>query len=267
MEKKSGGIRTVLLMTAAALFVVALIYAATDYFTRSSNRSEIVLPQAGAELPPAENSAGPGEGFVAVTVSNAAQVVASLERPEAYTQTLYRRTMSGGLESVSVVTVWERDGIHRLTLSDSGQLCHILTDGSLLWLWYEDSPEELRSVKLPEGVTADDLSGVFTYESILSYGEKDLIRAEYTQLSTHGNTPCLYVVADEKNGEETHYWVDLTTGLLCCAESRLSGNVTYELYQKELVLLDPTDAELAQQMCLPDGTEAFPTAAAGTQQG
>ena len=141
----------------------------------------------------------------------------------------------------------------KLIVSEVGEVRHILTNGTAAYVWYADDPAAVRFSVLPENVTTDDLSGVLTYESIVALPTGSVKEAGYVQLSDFDDAPCLYVEAEDT--EQLRFWVNLSSGLLCRAESLRGGATEYELRQTRLLLLDDEDENLKAQMLLPDGKE------------
>lgn len=254
MKNRNGGIRTLLLMISAAFFVVLVIGLVAYFSSRSMEGSGIVLPDettaAGSESD--DHSA---HGFVTVTTENAARLVESLHRPAVYHQ-VFRRYVGAETAAAATVQLWVCNGVTKLVTTEGGQTRHILTDGSRAYLWYADESRRAQSLTLPEGVTIDDLSGVLTYESIVSLSPEEVRAAQYLTVE---NVPCLYVESLE--GETTYrWWVDMKTGLLRKAEGSAEESLIYSLEQTELQLLSAEDTVIQRQMCLPNGTTPFATA-------
>ena len=265
MENRNGNLRTLILMIAAALFVVAAIALAAFLGSRESGHQGIVLPPDGWQQPGSSEHAT-DEGFVAVTPENAPQLVEALQRPVYYHQTLQQKTVSNGSSEVQMTEIWSCDDVLKIVQTAGGQTKHILTDGETAYLWYRDESWRVETVSLPDGVTPDDLSGVLTYETIVTMDEDEILEAAYVPLTTQENAPCLYVAEENDAGIETRYWVDLASGLLTQAECLLEEKTVYTLEQTGLSILQQDDESLRQQMCLPDGTDPFSTASVKTPQ-
>jgi len=261
MENRTGSGRMLLLMISASFLVVAVIAVISYFATKQSEYTGITLPPATASRPENEPLDLTGEGFVSVSPQNAAAVVNTLRRPETYHQTLYKQIISDDTTGIFSVHIWVNGNICKLVLLESGQTRHILTDGSRVFIWYEDAADEIVSRDLPSGVSVDDLSGIPTYETIADLLPENIQDAEYRQLQEQDNAPCLYVRSSEPDGAALSLWVDLSTGLLCKAECVQEGKLRYSLHQSDLVVLDTSDAALNRQMLLPDGTDPFVTAA------
>jgi hypothetical protein len=255
MDDRKSSLRTLVLTVSAALFVVLLIATVAYFASKEQNATKIVLPQGSAGAVEDRDTSQAEAGFVAVTKEIATTLVASLYRPRTYHQTLTRKTVYGKNKASATVQIWCRDGLTKLIVSESGEVRHILTNGSAAYVWYADQPSAVRFSPLPEKVTADDLSGVLTYESILALPSGAVKDAGYLQLSDFGDIPCLYVAAEEEADSSLHFWIDLSSGLLCKAEHLRKGEVEYELRQTRLFLLDDDDADLCEQLLLPDGKE------------
>lgn len=265
MENRNGRFRTLILMITAALFVVLGISVVAFLSSREGSRDAITLPPEGWQ-PSDEMNASAGEGFVTVTKENAGQVVLDLKRPDCYHQTLSQTTSSDAASGHEITEIWVCGGVQKIVTTSGGQKRHILTDGKTAYLWYQDENWRVDSVTLPEGVTPDDLSGVLTYESIADIPPEEIREAAYQVLTELSDAPCLYVASENGAGVTTRFWVDLSTGLLCRAESLLSDSRVYLLEQTGLSVLAQNDAALQKQMLLPDGTQPLFTASEETPQ-
>ncbi len=260
MPNRNGSGRTLLLLISASFLVVATIAMLTFLSIKKAQRSGITLPSSSSEKKDEITAGLTGDGFLTVSPDNAAAVVSTLSRPETYHQTLYKQIISDDVTGVFSVHIWANGGICKLVLLESGQTRHILTDGTQVYLWYEDDPENIVKKHLPEGISLDDLSGIPTYETILDMKSEMIQEADYRQLSEQDNKPCLYVRNIDADGASMAFWVDLSTGLLCKAERVQEGKLRYSLHQTDLVVLDTSDAALNTQLLLPDRSNPFATA-------
>jgi len=260
MKNKDGSGRMLFLMISASFLVVAVIALISYFATRQSERTGITLPPASAVRPEDETIDMTGEGFVSVSPQNAATVVKTLRRPETYHQVLYKQIVSEDSTGIFSVHLWVNGDVCKLVLLESGQIRHILTNGSLVYIWYEDAADEIVSLELPSGISLDDLSGIPTYETIVELAPENIQDADYRQLAEQADAPCLYVRSSEPDGAAMSLWVDLSSGLLCKAEYIQDGKLRYSLHQSDLVVLDTSDAGVNQQLLLPDGSDPFVTA-------
>ncbi len=254
MDRKKENLRTLILMVSAALFVVLVVAVFAFFSTSRSSGDGVTLPQddwQAGDLPALSDD------FITVTPDNAADVVRSLSRPGSYRQTLTQTTYSGSSSSRQTTELWVCDGVWKIAAAAGGQTKHILTDGITAHLWYQDDSRRVRSVTLPQGMIPDDLAGIMTYETIGNLSAEEILRAEYCQPEDLGGVPCLFVASKNEAGLETRFWVDLSTGLLCKAESLQGENTVFRLVQTELVIMDRTDEALQSHLLLPDKSNPF----------
>lgn len=255
MKRRNGKLRSLLWMIAAALLLVALIGALVTVDLRSRSRGGITLPE------PGSSAADPGtesavEGFAIVTTDNAPGLVASMERPVRYHQTVAVETVSGDRTGTAAAEIWVSGSVWKIQQTERGQTRHILTDGETAYLWYGDDTRNVRSVMLPPDLGPDDLMGQPTYETIAGLPAGAVAEARYVTPEDLDGAPCLYAAADE--GQiRTEYWVDLSTGLLRRAEIRKDGETIRRLEQSGLELPAADDAALLRAMQLPGGTAPF----------
>lgn len=254
MDKKKENLRTLILVVSAALFVVLLVSVFAFFANNRSSGDGVTLPPDDWQT---EDLTALSGNFVTVTPDNAADVVSSLTRPGSYRQTLSMTTYSGQSSSRQTTELWVCDGVWKIAVAAGGQTKHILTDGITAHLWYQDDSRRVRSVTLPQDMTPDDLAGIMTYETIGNLAATEILRAEYCQPEDLDGVPCLFVASMNDAGLETRFWVDLSTGLLCKAESLQGENTVFRLVQTELVMMDRTDEALQSHLLLPDKSNPF----------
>lgn len=261
MKKASRKTQTLLFVLAAAVLIVVLIGLLAAAGARRSVHTGITLPEQGSVPREPEISADPVEGFLSVTPENAPAVAATLSRPEAYHQILEAKFSSGTVQGVQTVELWVRGSVRRISVTENGETRCILTDGRAAYVWYADSPLRIEAVTLPEGVSADDLSGILTYETVVALPPDRMVEASYLQLAELSQRPCLYLCASQENDADLRCWVDLSTGLLCKAGIGSADDLRYELTQTGLEIVQYSDENLATQLLLPNGVRPFaPTA-------
>ena len=261
MKKAPKKTHTLLFVLAAAVLIAVLIGLLAAAAARRSVHTGITLPEQGSAPREPEISADPVEGFLTVTPENAPAVAATLSRPEAYHQLLEAKFSSGAVQGRQTVELWVRGNVRRISVTENGETRCILTDGRSAYVWYADSPRQIEAVTLPEGVSADDLSGVLTYETVVALPPERMLEASYLQLAELSQRPCLYLCASQENDAELRCWVDLATGLLCKAGIGSADDLRYELTQTGLEIVRFSDEDLATQLRLPDGVSPFDTTA------
>lgn len=262
MQNNKGRIPTLLILVAVALLVVFLISLAVFLDAKKNAGPGITLPEAGAHLP--ENG-DRTENFslVELTPENVGKVVRNMSRPEAYHQTLIK-TVGG--KARHTTEIWYCGGVWKIISTENGQTRYILTDGKTAYLWYRGETWRQEKIPLTQGMTADDLSGIPTYESIAQLSPRDIQEAGYQTLSDMEDAPCLYLSFQNASGVLQTWWVDLSTGLLCRGSGVLNDEPAYALQQTGLDILPVNDAALLSQLRLPDGSAPFATGSAEMRQ-
>ena len=263
MREKKKSTRTLFGVIAASVLVVAAI-ALLALFSGDMRRGGIVLPVQGQNRTPSEEDLS-GAGFVTLTTENTPEVVRTLARPACYHQTLTATVPSGENAAQTEIDLWVREGVWKIVRRDAVGTCCILTDGSRAYLWYTDDVRSMNTVRLPDGVSRDELAGIVTYETIASAEPGQIREAAYAPVSAESELYCL-TVKTEEGGESAAYQIDLATGLLYSAELQRDGKSTYAIRQTALELYSADDAVLLEEMRLPVGTANF-SAEGETRQG
>ena len=258
MEHGSGKFRTAMLMIAASFVVVAAICVFAITGSKHTQREGIVLPP--PDWRPGDSQNAQDESsFVSVSPENVADVIRQMQRPAFYHQVLTLTHRFDGTASQQTVHIWTSRQIQRIVTEQDGRSRNILTDGQTAYLWYRDEPGNVKSVSLPENVSADDLAGIATYETVCDLPTEDILSAEYLYSPEVGEFPCLHVAA-ETDGITDEFRIDLETGLLRSSAVIEDQELFLEMEQTELQILDESDEALLSQMLLPNGTDPFATA-------
>lgn len=251
MNRKNGSS----LFYAVVLIVIAFLIVVT-VFVLSEKReySFIVLPDAYADQTAKPDAAGSDQNsFVRVTVNNVLSVVETLHRPTSYRQS-YVTSYGDEEQTTKTVTVLSNGRILRAdTVSSIGEST-VLTDGSVAWTWHSDDLNPVK-VTLNGSISADDLIGIPTYESLLSVDPATLTDAEYIALR-ESPIQCIYVAAQE-NDMVMEYWIGIESGLLFQANASADGQQIYTTYQEDLEVLAPEDEIFSSSFVLPDGSDPF----------
>ncbi len=255
MREKKQNTKTFVGVIAVSVLVVTVI-AILAVFGGERRRGEgIVLPTQGQNQPPSTEALS-GAGFVTLTPENTPEVVRTLKRPSCYHQTLSAVIPTDANASQTQIELWVRENVWKIVRRDAiGTRC-ILTDGQRAYLWYTDDVYSMSSVRLPDGVTRDELAGIVTYETLAATDPKHILEVAYLPAHAESDLYCLSVKTDV-DGERAAYQIDLTTGLLYGAELQRDGESTYSVRQTALELLSSDDESLLDEMQLPVGTANF----------
>ena len=248
MNKNRMGTVSVMIVGAILLIVFLFIaYAALD-----SGRPQIVLPDSASTQEPADPESGEGNRDLAarleVTPSSVQNVIATLARPEAYSQELSITMYWSGGSGTAYVNSYVRDGAVRMdTVLPDGQWRHILRDGGQTYIWYNSDTADVYQA--PTGsFSVDDELWVPTYEDLLEVAPERLAEAGY---ETYLETDCIYAAtAEDGDGYAERYWIAVDSGLLVAAERLQNGQTVYLMEASDTTVSEPSP----ELFTLPDGT-------------
>ena len=244
--------------TALAALIIAVVLAAVLYsfsLNLFAQTPELVLADPDADRsaePSGEPSGGQGGLMVEVSTRTVQSLIASLARYDSYSRSITVEYYDAG-QSVGTVSaqVWTDGGWTRsdLTLS-SGRVEHTIVGDGQLWLWYDQ--EEAVYTGPAEGLSADLVQRLPTYEAVLELDKDSITAAGYVE---RDGLPCVFVeaVMPELNYVE-RYWISETSGLLMAAETEKDGALIYALSSHEVV--SPLD-QTAGIFVLPDGVQLY----------
>ena len=244
--------------TALAVVIIAVVLAAVLYsfsLNLFAQTPELVLADPDADRsvePGGDPSGGQGGLMVEVSTKTVQSLIASLTRYESYSRSITVEYYVDGQTAGTVsAQVWADGGWIRtdLTLS-SGQVEHTIVGAGQLWLWYG---RETAVYSGPaEGLSADLLQRLPTYEAVLALDQDSITAAGYVERES---LPCVFVeaVTPELNYVE-RYWISETGGLLMAAETEKDGMLIYALSSREVV--SPME-QTAGIFVLPDGTQLY----------
>lgn len=245
--------RTAWMIAISALTVVILLVVlSVDYENRQTQPS-ITLPEP-LPAPEQKDPAALPVETLEVGRENVQKVIGSLARPQAYHQTLWIETVSDGMEGGRTADIWVRGSCMRVTVTDDYDTRTCLTDGKLLYIWYDG--DEPVQIDWNESFTMDDLAGIPSYESVLSLSPEKILGACYVTLDDDGGTDCIYVNYESEINSQ-FFWVNTETGLLFRQNMLEDGELVYSAEQKALTVLAETDASLNDCFLLPDGSAPF----------
>ena len=245
--------RTVLAVVIIAVVLAAVLY--SFFLNLFAPTPELVLadPDASGSVEPSgEQGGGQGGLMVGVSTRTVQSLIASLTRYESYSRGVTVEYYDAGqLVGTVSAQVWADSGWIRsdLTLS-SGRVEHSIVGDGQLWLWYD---RETAVYSGPaEGLSADLLQRLPTYENVLTLDKDSITAAGYVE---RDGLPCVFVeaVMPELNYVE-RYWISETSGLLMAAEAEKEGALIYALSSHEVV------SPLAQSsgiFVLPNGTQLY----------
>jgi len=189
--------------------------------------------------------------LVEVRPDTVRQIVASMERPEAYTVAVEVETLWSGGSGTSDLTAYVRGGITRIDAPQlDGSIRHTLLDGENTYVWYDG---ETTFLTYPAGdMTADRELRIPTYEDLAALEGESITAADYRELK---DLYCIYAEAEEDDLYTICYWIDVDSGLLVAAQRLCRGE---PVYQMTVQALDTDTLPDAALFILPDGTELLP---------
>lgn len=234
-------------ITLSGLALMVLILAVGLVFLRFS-RTTAQFPLPGRQAAPAPGpgggSAGEGE-TVTVTRENVQAVVASLQRPKAYSRTtqvdLYYGP--GALASFTIrSSVGERATLTAIT-GPGGQR-YLLSAGELRYIWYEGDKEYFAA----QGGSADEDQMMLTYEDIVSLDPEAISEAGVER--RNGELGVFVEFTYGRLGYRTRCFISAVNGLLLEAEQYDGDRLVYRMRTLDVDLTAPEESLFT----LPDGS-------------
>lgn len=228
---------------------VALVLLVVFFMVRGTlhQPTRIVLPQeTNGSSDSSEAADDSSTGRVAVRSDTVQSAIATLERPAGYTRAItIERYYDGGSgvdrSTVTVDGAWMRADTER----SGGELCHTITNGETVWIWYGSGKQYFESAA---PFSADEEQGIPTYEDILRMDVSRIALADYRLLD---GADCIFVeTAADENGYIERYWVSVSNGLLCASEKLNGEDVVYRMAGMSV----DTGAASEGIFVLPDGT-------------
>lgn len=181
---------------------------------------------------------------VTVGTNNARQIIASLERPEAYSCAIENTLYYGEESSTLRCRRYAKGTLVRTdTLSGTGTLqSTLLRDGEIFYAW---NPGDTTAYQGQWGDFSDDTAAMLpTYEDVLNEGV-ELTSAGRRDID---NEPCI-MVEFEQGGYRCVYFVSAATGLLKTASFYDGETLVREVKVSSLKTEAPDD----KLFTLPDG--------------
>ncbi len=245
MERRNRNILVVL----TGIVIAVAILSSFGLGLFAPDTAKIQLP-----TPEASQSAGPtgedGYVWVEVTPETVQHVIErTLSRPESYGREVTIQDFWGeGQSGLTRAVVWVDDGwTHTTATLPGGTVRHSIVGDGTFWLWYEGSSRVLSGEADRDSA---DLEGqrIPTYEDVLELDKADIASAGYEDKE---GVACIHVeTVPDSRGYVEDYWISVDSGLLACAETRLEGQVIYQM--SAFTVEQPVPAEAA--FSLPNGT-------------
>ncbi len=251
-----SGVRTLVIALVSAAVLVGLLLCAYFLLMRASGEQGITLPEPTQPGTPSDTGSVQEGLFLQVTTENVRDVVALLDRPAAYHQTLTLTTAWSDGSADRTAEIWVSGGVMRVDLTTGGTIRSCLSDGQTAYLWYQDDAV-VTSFPLDSDTTLDDLMGIPSYEDLLVAEPDQITDAGYVSLSDLDGRSCVYAQLTGDNGYADSYWIDVSTGLLCRADSLSDGRLIYKLRETAIELPAASDEMFLSAFTLPDGTAPF----------
>lgn len=244
--KKMGTTYLVLGLSVLLAVIVVLLAWSGRRGTR-----EIVLPEGPADA----DGGGTGQeslDVVEITPDTVRTAIATLSRPQAYSQNQTVETFWSGGSGQSVSRVSVSGGRTRIdTRLPDGSVRHMLFAGDLAAVWYDDETDWI--VRPVQELTPDMAARMLSYEDVVQLPSESIHIADYRELE---GARCIYVeTGEDAQGYAGRYWVDVDTGLLRMAERTQNGETVYRFTAEapesgaaeESLFLLPDGGALGQQ--------------------
>lgn len=248
MKKRS----TMALIAAMAVIAVGIFI---SLFLSSSDRNDaytITLPGQGSAVIDPSHDIGESNRSklqtISVNTSNIQDVIASLERPEAYQCQLETTYYYQDTQSSMKSQLWKSGDLVRISqkLADEQTGQQALLSENWAYLWGAEGIYT-RFVRQERDA---DLYGRFpTYEDLLDLPREQIVKGEVRELDGQF---CLYAeTQDPVTGELEQWYILVENGILLYAAGTLGGVSTYESRLVNLQL-EPTEEGI---FLLPDGKQ------------
>lgn len=217
------------------MIVVAIVALMVAAFAASFGRSffaartpEVILPSPDSDSADVSSAGNPEQDYqrVEVTTQTVAEVIATLARPTSYYRELTVETFWTGGSSAAQVQVWTDGGwSHSVQTLPSGVVRHDLTGEDTLYYWYDGDQDYVTA---PADEKSSDLAQhIPTYETVLELEPDEIASAGY---ELRGELPCILVEVLRANSNILQrFWVNVSSGLLVCAESEQDGELIYRM--------------------------------------
>lgn len=256
MGKKPHFSKSILAVSVAVLLMLTVLLAVFFENRARKEKKAIVLPDPPQEVSvPEKTEETSPDGFVQISRDNVLSVLQNIHKPSSYHQVYHVTVGSDLAQAVHRVELWVNGDLLRAEVSDDVQTKNILTDGSTLYLWYNDE-EQAASVALRESAVVENLLGLLSYDNLLTLEPEQITDADFLVLEDP-TLPCLYVCSRDAVYVASRFWIDLETGLLYKADILEQSRQVYTLLQENLELLAEEDEAFRDRFCLPDGTVPF----------
>ncbi|MGI6028960.1 MAG: hypothetical protein ACOX81_06090 [Candidatus Heteroscillospira sp.] len=239
---KPGFLRHVL----PALLCAAAVLCVVFYFAHETETPVVALPS-----PPGSGDSllstdvlGQGQYLTAaVTPETVQAVVSTLERTGSYSRSVtVERFWDGGSHSESI-DCHMRDGSAHLVVTGSGDEKHILLADGQLYIWYGSGAHSYSGELSPVSESSslpDELTGILTYEELLSLDTEQITDAGYT---LYNGESC--ISADYRYGVlgySSRVYISIATGLLMGAERYDGDTLIYRMSSDTPVIETPEDS-------------------------
>lgn len=242
--------RTAPIVISIVLLVMVLLFVLFRVLFRDDPNQSITLPEAVSAVseeddPPSEPQR---ELFVTVTPDNLAELLATLNKPEAYYQQL--TLVWTGRETVRTETVrqWKKGQQTRVVVTGGRDEAekNYLFDGQSLWLWYTGDPEAL--IVSQPAVEVEDLCAMPSVTVFMQTWSEHLSQVSY-ETSDSGEAGIFCQAQDDAGVERI--WISLDNGLPMLDQREDESGQYYEAIQQDYRVLTPADEAYQNAFVLP----------------
>lgn len=257
MNEKKPQNKAVLAVSFALIFVLLLVIAVFVFGNPGAARADITIPDPQHELSVQDDDLFLAENsLLQITPDNASVALYSLRKPEHYHQSYEISVGAGSSALTTQVELWVNGSFICAQVSSARQSKTLLSDGTGIYLWYQSDD---MPVYLELGDTAfEDVLGLPAFDYMRTIQTSKITDAEYLVIENEQHeTSCIFLAIQEASGASSRYWIDLSTGLLCQADSVEDNEQVYMVKQTSFDRLAESDEVFAGKFLLPDGSEAF----------
>jgi len=193
--------------------------------------------------------------LIEITPDNVQNVIATLERREAYSRTIVQTHYwaEGTAYASAEAEIWVTPSALRIT-RDNGETM-ILT-AEEFHIWFDDRPHQSRPITAGLGGSLeqilDEFQGIPSYETVLELDPAQIIEAGYVQKNIGGVYEyCIYLVFQGGAlGYLDRFYISLSSGLLV---TMLTTDGDIPIFRMETLSLT-LEAPERDVFTLPDGT-------------
>jgi len=240
-------LRLTLLGFAFIIVAVGILFAMRQ--TRGS-KTEIELPSPAAPVVADAEVILNNIDMLTVSADNIREIVASLNRPEAYSRNIVVESFWDGGNAAYNFDVSVKDGVTALRTTYGGKTKNIIITGDYTYVWYVGDSVPAR-IKNSNDNVRDEWQMLVTHEDIVGLERSQVLSAELINDENGSGIYVRYVSSPFSYVTEVRVSIDL--GLITSAEQYDGETLIYKMVPGACSLEVPGDTRFV----LPDGQSVF----------